>query len=248
MAVHVQPPATGRLTVLRSRVEPDPSLITPPHNWVRDDLHGHYKRSRSRLLLHHQPRTPPLQQQVLAWLRDTVDHRIPRAWYKLVLGHDLHVSIFARLFVQHYHATEIDPFTGKVGWLENLGLVSQGKVTNAFRDFEVAQLVAESSLYGDFKYHEVGTSAAAEANTQTALTTTTGIARVAGTQVDVGSGVYRSVATVTADAAETWQEHGLFNAPTAGVMMDRSLISPTVAVVASDTVTFTYELQKQSES
>lgn len=150
--------------------------------------------------------------------------------------------------MQHFHATERDPFTGELGWLENVGLVSRGKVTTAFRDFETAQLVTESSTYGDFKFHEVGTSATAEANTQTTLTTSTGIARVTGTQVDVGSGVYRSVGTVTADTSETWQEHGLFNASTSGTMMDRSLISPTVAVVASDTVTFTYELTKSAEA
>jgi hypothetical protein len=53
---------------------------------------------------------------------------------------------------------------------------------------------------------------------------------------------------VTADTSETWQEHGIFNIVSAGTMMDRSLISPTVAVVASDTVTFTYELTKAAEA
>jgi hypothetical protein len=156
--------------------------------------------------------------------------------------------VFAALYVQHHHTTERDPFTGRWGWTENLGRVSTGKVTNAFRDFEIDNLITDSTSYGDYRYHEVGTSAAAEANTQTALTTTTGIARVSGTQVEFAADTYQTVATVTADTAESWQEHGIFNSATAGVMMDRSLISPVVAVVASDTVTFTYSLTKASES
>jgi hypothetical protein len=239
--VNVQPAPAGRLSVLK----------TPAEVWrglVQDDLHGHYRQSRESLLLKHKSYDPPIQQRLLAWLRDHVNQEIPRAYYRALLGHDLHVSTYAELYVTHFHATERDPFTGRMGWLENVGLVSRGKVTTAFRDFETAQLVTETSTYGDYKWHEVGTSATAEANSQTALVATTSIARVAGTQVDVGSGVYRSVGTVTADTSETWQEHGIFNIVTAGTMMDRSLISPTVAVVASDTVTFTYELTKSAES
>jgi hypothetical protein len=244
MASGVQPASHGGLSVVHRRAfDRDRAL-----GLVFDATNGHYRRERAGLLLHNKSYEPPPQQWLLTWFRDHISPEIPRWWYNLVLGHDLHVSTYAELYVQHYHATERDPFTGEMGWLENVGLVSRGKVTTAFRDFETAQLVAETSTYGDFKFHEVGTSAAAEANTQTALTTTTGIARATGTQVDVGSGVYRSVATVTADTSETWQEHGIFNISTAGTMMDRSLISPTVAVVASDTVTFTYELTKTAEA
>jgi hypothetical protein len=135
-----------------------------------------------------------------------------------------------------------------MGWTENVGLASTGKVTTAFRDFETAALVTDVTTYGDYKYHEVGTSAAAEANTDTALTTTTGIARATGTQTNPTASTYQSVATVTADTTETWQEHGLFNATTSVTLMDRSLISPTVSVVASDTATFTYVLTKSAEA
>jgi len=215
---------------------------------VRDDSSGHFLPSREKLLFETGRPGKPIQQRILEWLRDNVDASIPRAWYRLVLGHDLHISTRATLHVKHFHASEPDPFTGRMGWLENVGLVSMGKVTTAFRDFEIDQLIAESSLYGDFKYHEVGTSATAEANTQTALTTTSGIARVAGTQVEAAADQYQSVATVTADATETWQEHGIFNASTTGTMLDRSLISPTVAVVNLDTVQFTYTVTKAAEA
>lgn len=210
---------------------------------------GHYRKSRTKLLHRNQSyEVPTPHARILAFLRDNVHAKIPKLYYKAVLGHDLHISTYARLYVKHFHATLRDPFTGELGWLEDVGLVSEGKVTTAFRDFEVDNLVADSTAYGDFKYHEVGTSGQAEANTDTALITTSGIARVVGSQVEASAAVYRSVATVTADATETWQEHGIFNALTSVTLMDRSLISPTVAVVASDTVQFTYELTKTAEA
>lgn len=242
MAVGVQPSAHGKLGVVKTF---DVEKVRTEYEY--NPKFGHYKRSRSGLLLEHRKVGPPIQQRILAWMRDHVREDLPRLWYNLVLGHDLHIAVWGELFVKHFHATQRDPFTGEIGWWENVGLVSRGKVTVAFRNFETAQMVTESSLYGDFKYHEVGTSNQAEANTDTALITTTGIARVTGTQVD-GTGTYTSVATVTADTNETWQEHGLFNASTGPTLLDRSLISPTVAVVASDTVQFTYVLTKNAEA
>jgi hypothetical protein len=242
VAVNVQPAARGHLSIVHRRVDEVRAGL------VRDDEHGHYRRSRAGLLLQNKRYDLPFQQRFLAWLRDNISAEIPRAYYRALLGHDLHVSMFAELYVEHFHATERDPFTGELGWLENVGLVSRDKVTTAFRNDIVDNLVTDSTAFGDYKWHEVGTSAAAEANTQTALTTSTGIARVAGTQVEAAADIYRSVGTVTADTSETWQEHGLFNASTSGTLMDRSLISPTVAVVASDTVTFTYEITIQAEA
>ena len=231
-----------RLAVVRRPVPAD--LVRHPA--------GHYRKSREHLLHRTQPdpTRPTLQARLLAWLRDTIHPSIPRGYYRAVLGHDLHVSTYARLYVKHFHATEPDPFDPSViGWLEDVGLVSQGKVTTAFRDFEIDQLVSESSAYGDFKFHRPGTSNQAEANTDTALITDAGLEGT-GTQVEASAAVYRSVGTVTADTTETWQEHSIRNATGAsgGTMMDRSLISPTVAVVASDTVTFTYEITKTAEA
>lgn len=216
--------------------------------YTRDDEHGHYMKSRAHLMLHLDKHEVPVQQKALAFLRDHVHHGIPRAYYRAFLGHDLHISTFAMLHAQQYHAHLIDPFTGRLGWWENLGLVSPYKVTVAFRDFEIDQLQTATSAYGTFKYHEVGTDATAETNAQTALIVTTGIARVAGTQTEVAADQYRSVATITADSTETWQEHGLFNASSGVTMMDRNLISPTVAVVNLDTVQFTFTLTKNAEA
>jgi hypothetical protein len=135
-----------------------------------------------------------------------------------------------------------------MGWTENVGRVSEGKVTTAFRDFMALMLVTDATTMGDYKYHEVGTSATAEANTDTALIVTTSIARVVGTQTNPTASTYQSIATVTADSTETWQEHGIFNASTSVTLMDRSLISPTVAVVNLDTVQFTYVLTLNAEA
>jgi hypothetical protein len=238
---HSQPAPAGRLTLVRTS---DPRS----KQFVRDDTLGHFRAAREGLLYDVQRFSTPAQQRLLAWLRDNVSPGIPRAWYRLVLGHDLHIATWAELFMRHYHATERDPFTGEMGWWENVGLVSTGKVTTAFRDFEALNLVTDSTTYGDFKYHEVGTSATAEANTDTALVATTGIARAVGTQTNPTASTYQSIATVTADTTETWQEHGLFNASTSVTLMDRSLISPTAPVVASDTVQFTYVLTKNAEA
>jgi hypothetical protein len=256
----VQPAAAGRLGVVvhrrggatkREAEERalDARLARLKRELVRDDSGGHFFPKRAGLLYQHRRwDTPSWQQAVLAWLRDNVHPGLPRAYYRALLGHDLHVSTFAQLYVEHFHASEPDPFTGRIGWTENVGQVSCGKVTTAFRDFECAQLVTESALYGDYKFHEVGTSATAEANTDTALVVTTGIARATGNQTNPTASTYQSVATVTADTSETWQEHGLFNASTSVTLMDRSLISPTVAVVSLDTVTFTYVLTKTAEA
>jgi hypothetical protein len=251
---HSQLPATGTLSVVVNRcADEDRDLVqrlaARRKGLVRDDTIGHFRAERAGLLYDAQRFTAlSPQQRLLAWLRDHVSPSIPRAWYKMVLGHDIHVSMWAELYVSHFHATEPDPFTGRIGWTENLGLVSTGKVTNAFRDFEALMLVTDATTYGDFKFHEVGTGTTAEANTQTALVTPSGIARVSGTQTNPSANTYQSVATVTADTTETWEEHGIFNASTSGTMMDRSLISPTVPVVASDTATFTYVLTKNAEA
>jgi len=205
-------------------------------------MQGTWKLSGGRVVARivRRARRNPIQHRVLTWLRDHVHQDIPRWYYTLVLGHDLHLSIYATLSARHYrHVTGV--------W-KDLGVVSRHKVTTAWRDFVVAQMVAETAEFGDAKFHEVGTSSQAESNADTALITPTGIARVTGTQVDAGSGLYRSVGTVTADTTETWTEHGIFTKSTGTTLLDRSLISPTVAVVANDQVQFTYELTVNAEA
>lgn len=133
------------------------------------------------------------------------------------------------------------------GFIENLGWLSGAKVTSAFVSEEIDELVsATASEYADFDYHEVGTSSTAESNAHTALQTTSGIARATGTPTDADP-IYQSVATITADATETWEEHGIFNNSSGAAMMDRNLTGGQ-AVVPSDQVQYTYQLTKNPES
>lgn len=133
------------------------------------------------------------------------------------------------------------------GFVENLGLLSAGKVTDAFISETIDELVSTTGTeYADFDFHEVGTSNQAEDNNDTALITTSGIARVTGTPTDVDP-IYRNVGTITADATETWEEHGLFNNVTGAALMDRSLTSGQ-SVNSSDQVQYTYELTENPEA
>lgn len=214
-----------------------------------DEENGHYLAGRESLRYERRDWGEPIQQKILAWLRDNIHREIPRAWYQLVLGHDIHISMFAELYTKHFHIEERDPFTGEYGWLENCGRVSRGKVTTAFRDFNATNFVTDSTTFGDFKFQRPGTGSTAEANTDTTLVTDTGL-EATGNQTNPTASTYQSVATVTADTTETWAEHQIRNATgaTGGTMLDRSLISPTVAVVNLDTVQFTYVLTCNAEA
>ncbi len=226
-----------------------PRVVTASTGLIRDDGGGHYYRNRQRYLLQNQNRST-WRHRLLAFLRDHIWEGIPQAYYRLVLGHDLHLSTYAELYVRHFHATERDPFTGEMGWMENVGLVSRGKVTVEFRDFQVDQLQAETSEWGDFKFHRPGTSAQAESNADTGLITDAGL-EATGTQAEGATAdIYKSVATVTADATETWQEHSIASQTGVGggSLMDRSLIIPTVSVVNLDTVEFTYQITINAEA
>ena len=134
--------------------------------------------------------------------------------------------------------------------MENVGLVGRAKVTTEFRDFQVDELVAETSEWGDFKFHRPGLTATGEANTDTVLASDAGLTAT-GTQGEGSSSdIYKSVATVTADTSETWNEH-VINSQTGaggGKLMDRTAFTPTVSVVNLDTVEFTYELTVNAEA
>lgn len=162
-------------------------------------------------------------------------------------------------FVQHECDLEVCPATwgtwdrvrtmlaGRGGFLEDCGWLAGAKVTDAFVSEEIDELVdAAGTEYADFDHHEVGTSLQAEDNNDTALIATTGIARDDGTPTDVDP-IYRSVGSITADATESWEEHGLFNNVTGAALLDRSLTGGQ-SVNSSDVVEYTYELTKNPEA
>lgn len=144
-------------------------------------------------------------------------------------------------------ASALTRMQSQAGFTEDLGWISGAKVTTAFRDEIVDELFSTTGTeFADFDYHEVGTSTTAESNAHTALQATTSIARATGTPTDGGS-TYASVATITADTTESWEEHGIFNNTTSVAMMDRNLTGGQ-SVNSSDQVEYTYTLTVNAEA
>lgn len=123
----------------------------------------------------------------------------------------------------------------------NYGVLGYRVVTTAFVSFVVDQLQTESSLFGDFKYHDSGVGTTAENVTDTAMETTDGESRATGTQTESAATAYRSVGTISYTTTKAITEHGLFNDASAGTLMDRTVFS-AVNVVNGDSIQFTYTL------
>jgi len=122
------------------------------------------------------------------------------------------------------------------------------KVTTAFVNFIVDQLITETSAFGDFKYHDSGTGTNAENASDTALQTPCGEARDVGSQIEGGETYeYKSVATNTYAGSFAITEHGLFNAAADGILMDRTVFS-AINVVADDKIEFTFTIQFSAEA
>ena len=127
------------------------------------------------------------------------------------------------------------------GEVINYGVLGHRVVTTAFVNFLVDQLQAETSVFGDFKYHDSGVGVTAENAADTAMETTDAEDRVAGTQVEGDPNQYRSVGTIAYTSTKAITEHGLFNHLTTETMMDRTLFS-AINVVSGDSIQFTYTL------
>jgi hypothetical protein len=127
------------------------------------------------------------------------------------------------------------------GEVVDYGVVSYRSVTTAFVNFVTDQLQTETSVFGDFKFHDSGVGTTAENITDTAIETTDGESRVTGTQTESAANAYRSVGTIAYTTTKAITEHGLFNDVSAGTLMDRSVFS-AINVVNGDSVEFTYTL------
>jgi hypothetical protein len=127
----------------------------------------------------------------------------------------------------------------------NYGLLSSRSITTAFVTFVVDQLQTETSVFGDFKYHDSGVGTTAENVSNTAMETTDGESRVSGTQTESSAPVYVSVGTISYTTTKAITEHGLFNDSSAGTLMDRSVFS-AINVVNGDSISFTYSLTVSS--
>lgn len=98
-----------------------------------------------------------------------------------------------------------------------------------------------------FKYHGLGTSSAAIAETDTGCTTelTTQYnpdsTRATGSQTNNGANIYRTVGTNTVDAGVTVAEFCLMSASSAGTMWTR-ILTGSVALSSGDSLQTTYDL------
>jgi hypothetical protein len=123
----------------------------------------------------------------------------------------------------------------------NYGLLGYRVVTTAFVNFVTDQLQTETSVFGDFKFHDGGVGTTAENAADTAMETTDGESRATGTQTESAANAYRSVATISYTSTKAVTEHGLFNDATTGTLMDRTVFS-AINVVNGDSIQFTYTL------
>ena len=135
-------------------------------------------------------------------------------------------------FIERFR--EVDPKTYR--------RVKNRMITTVFVDFIVDQLQTETSVFGDFKYHDSGTGTDAEAITDTILGNDTGEARSTGTQTETDHDTYKSVATDTYANTFAITEHGLFAVATlaTGPMMDRTVFA-AINVVSGNQIEFTFE-------
>ena len=127
------------------------------------------------------------------------------------------------------------------GSVIDYGVVGYRSITTAFVTFVTDQLQVESSLFGDFKFHDGGVGITAENITNTTMETTDAEARATGTQTESAVNAYRSVGTIAYTTTKAITEHGLFNDLTVGTLMDRTVFT-AVNVVSGDSIEFSYTL------
>jgi hypothetical protein len=118
-------------------------------------------------------------------------------------------------------------------------------VSTAFVNEIVDSLQGTSGPYGtfdDYKYHATGTATADENVSDVALGAEVG-ARVIGSQEEgATANIYKSVGTITYTGSYAITEHGLFNASSAGTLMDRTKFA-AVPVINGDSIQFTFTIQ-----
>src|SRR3989304_3037193 len=123
----------------------------------------------------------------------------------------------------------------------NYGLLSYRMITTAFVNFVTDQLQVETSVFGDFKYHDSGEGITDPAIGDTDIETTDGESRATGSQTEGAANAYVSVGTISYTTTKAITEHGLFNAATSVTLMDRPRFA-AINVVSGDSIQFTYSL------
>lgn len=112
------------------------------------------------------------------------------------------------------------------GEVINYGVVSYRVVTTAFVNNLASNMVSVASpTVQAYTYHASGTGVTAEATSDTALGTDSGVAHASGTQSNPTANQYRTVGTQTYSGTLAITEHGVFSASTVGTLLDRSVFS-----------------------
>jgi len=127
------------------------------------------------------------------------------------------------------------------GKVVDYGVVSRRVITTAFVNFMVDQLQAETSEWGDFKFHDSGVGTTAAAIGDTDIETTDGESRVAGTQTENADNIYETVATIAYTSTLSITEHMVFSQITGGTGLDRSVFA-SIGVVNGSSIEHTYRL------
>lgn len=173
------------------------------------------------------------------WRSDNRRH-LRRGLRTVETARRLHIpTMYGRLFLRVLHPD---------GRTTSLGLASLRVVT----DVGVAAIVdafTNTFELETFNFHGIGTGVAAEAVTDTALgiESTTALnpdsTRATGVQSQPSANIYRTVGTVSVDAAVAVTEHGLFNqaATGGGVLLDRSVFA-VINLAAGGGLEGTYDL------
>lgn len=174
----------------------------------------------------------------LSWrVRNTMRVAFVVGWLGYHLGH-----LYSKVFGAPVMLGRLDAvIKRRDGSVIDYGCVGYRVVTTAFVTFVVDQLQTETSVFGDFKYHDSGVGVTAENVANTAIETTDGESRATGTQTESAANAYQSVATIAYTTTKAITEHGLFNDPTAGTLMDRTVFS-AINVGNGDSIQFTYTL------
>ena len=121
------------------------------------------------------------------------------------------------------------------------GVLSRRVITTAWVNFVVDQLQAETTEFGDLKFHDSGVGVTAAAIGDTDIETTDGEARVTGTQTENAANIYETVGTITYTTTKAITEHGIFTQVTGGTMADRHVFS-AINVDNTDQIEFTYRM------
>ncbi|MFQ5435376.1 MAG: hypothetical protein ACE5FD_10915 [Anaerolineae bacterium] len=132
------------------------------------------------------------------------------------------------------------------GAVIDYGVVGCRVITTAFVNYLVDSLQSTQADWVNFKYHDSGVGTTAENVADTGIETTDGESRATGTQTEGASAnIYKSVGTINYTTTKAITEHGLFNATTAGTLMDRTVFS-AINVVNGDSIEHTYQLTVNS--